>query len=146
MKQIDYKEKKFDTISYTDREKVIKEYNFKDKNLISNIAYSKDKKILFVSYTNNNLKIYDNTSKKLLNTVEIKGYVDTYLGKTKNNEYIIKGLYGGYILNKDFELIAYVPYLYDYNDDKLILKNDKFYSINIYTVDELIKTAEKKIK
>lgn len=146
MKQIDYKEKKFDTISYNDREKVIKEYNFKDKNLISNIAYSKDKKILFVSYTNNNLKIYDNNSKKLLNTVEIKGYVDTYLGKTKNNEHIIKGLSGGYILNKDFELIAYVPYLYDYNDDKLILKNNKFYSINIYTVDELIKTAEKKIK
>ena len=147
IKEIKYKEKEFKKINYKEKNKIIDRYKFKKKSLISELAYSSDKKILFVSYTNNDLEIYNNDNKKLINTVKLRNNVDTYLGKTDNNEYIITGSSGGYILNKKFELIAYIPNLYDYNKGKLIIKSDnKFYQTKIFNYKELIKLAKDKLK
>ena len=147
IKSIKYKEKKFDTIDYSKKKKIIEEYNFKRKNLVSDMVYSKDKKLLFVSYTNNDLEIYNNDTKKIINTIKLKNSVDKYLGKTSKNEYIISGTTGGYILNNKYELIAYIPNLYDYNDNKLIIKNDnKYYSTKIFNYNELLKLAKNKLQ
>ena len=149
IKEIKYEDKSFDNLNIKEKELIIEEYNFKKKNLIINMFFSNDKKLLFVIYTDNYLEVYDNESKKLLNSVEASKYIryiDTYIGKTDNNEYLIKGNSGGYILNKDFELIAYVPSLYDYNNGNLIIKKElKFYEVNLYNANELIKKAEEKI-
>ena len=143
IKEIEYEEKNFEAINSSDKKKIIEEYGFKKKNLISSIFYSDDKKLLFVSYTDNSLEIYNNDTKKLISTTEITIKIDTYLGKTEENEHIIKGTKGGYILNKKYELIAYVPKLYDYNDGKLILKDDsKYYEVKIYKPNELINKAK----
>ena len=147
IKEIKYKEKEFKKINYKEKNKIIDRYKFNKKSLISELSYSSDKKILFVSYTNNDLEVYNNDNKKLINTIKLRNNVDTYLGKTDNNEYIITGSSGGYILNKKFELIAYVPHLYDYNKGKLIIKNDnKFYQTKIFNYKELIKLAKDKLK
>jgi len=147
IKSIKYKEKKFDTIDYSKKKKIIEEYNFKRKNLVSDMVYSKDKKLLFVSYTNNDLEIYNNDTKKIINTIKLNNSVDKYLGKTSKNEYIISGTTGGYILNNKYELIAYIPNLYDYNDNKLIIKNDnKYYSTKIFNYNELLKLAKNKLQ
>ena len=149
IQEIEYEEKTYDylnNLTSSEKKSIIEEYNFKKRNLISNIFYSNDKKLLFVSYTDNTLEIYNNESKKILNTVEHIKKIDTYIGETENNEYLIKGTGGGYILNKDFELIAYVPKLYDYNNHKLILKSDsKYYEVKIYKEKELINIAKDKV-
>ena len=146
--KIDYKEKTFDNkLNNEEKESIIDEYNFERKNLVDNIFYSNDdsnsRKLLFVSYTDKTLSIYNNETKELLNTIQLKNNVDTYLGKTKNEEYIIKGVGGGFIFNKDFELIAYVPRLYDYNNEKLIIRSEEnYYEVKIYTKEELILKAD----
>lgn len=147
IKEIEYEEKKLDygITSYSEKKSIIEEYNFKKKDLISSMFYSNDEKLIFVSFLDKTLDIYNNESKELLNTVEVKESMDTYIGKTENNEYIIGG-HGGYILNKDFEIIAYVPNLYDYNNGKLILStNSKYYEVKIYNEKELIDKAKDKI-
>jgi len=143
MKEIKYEGKnKISKTNTRDKEAIIEEYNFKKKNFIEQLTYSDDKSLLFVSYKNNTLEIYDNETKKLINTMEGLKYIDEYLGKY-NNTHIIKGTGKGYILDKNLELIAYVPKLYDYNNNKLILKsNEKYYEIKPYNEKELIEKAK----
>lgn len=149
IKEIQYEEKEFNKLTFSEQKKIIEKYNFKKKNLISEVFYSNDNKLLFVTYLDCILEIYDNDSKELLNSIKGTSHIASlnyYIGKTKNNEYIISGYGGGYILNKDFELIAYVPKLYDYKDGKLILKTDlKYYEVKMYTEEELINIAKNKI-
>ena len=142
IKEVEYEEREFYTINSKDKESIVKEYNFEKKNLITGMVYSDDKTLLFVNYSDNTLEIY-NSDKKLLNSVEGVKNIEAYVGKTDRNEHIIRSYNNGYILNKDFELIAYVPRLYDYSNDKLILKQDtKFYSVKIYNEKDLINKAK----
>ena len=142
IKEIEYEEKKNNSLSYSEKNTIIEEYNFENKNLIYNIFYSDDKNLLFVTYTDDTLEIYNNQNKKMINKVEANRYINTYICKTENNEYLIKGFVNGYVLNKNFELIAYVPRLYDYNNGKFILKTDsKYYEVKKYTQEELIQKA-----
>ena len=146
IKKIDYKERTFNSLNSSEKKSIIEEYKFKKKNLITNIVSSLEEKLLFVSYTDNTLEIYDN-NKKLLNTVDGIKNIEAYIGKTSNNEYLIREYTRGYILNKNFELIGYVPWLYDYHDNKMILKADTdFYEIKIYNDKELINIAKNKLK
>ena len=149
IKPISYQEKEFDTIEYADEEPIIQKYQFKKKNLIYHMFYSNDKKLLFVTYSDNTLEIYNNETKELLKSIVAKNsiqYLNKYIGKTQNDEYIIGGLTSGYILNKDFEIMAYVPNLYDYHNGKLILKSEsQFYEVNLYSETELIQKAKKKL-
>lgn len=146
IKEIDYTSRKFSTLLPSDFEPIIAEYNFSKKNLISDMFYSDDNKLLFVCYTDTTMEIYNNDTKKLINTVNnIKG-VNLFVGKTAD-KYILKGSRSGYILNKKFEVIAIVPRLEDFKDGKLILKSDKkYYEVKIYNEDELINKAKEKIK
>ena len=146
IKEIEYEEKKFDTLKYSEKDTIIEEYNFTKKNLIYSIFYSNDKKLLFVNYTDKTLEIYNNETKQLLNTIKLNVNVDTYISETENKEHLIKGTGRGYILNKDFEPIAFVPDLCDYNNGKLILqKTSKYYEVKIYTEKELINLAKDKL-
>ena len=148
IKEIDYEEKKLDTEDYYKtikvKEDIIKSNKFTREDLISNAFYSNDKKYMFISYSDNTLEIYDVENYKLLNKIDADRSIDTYLGKTNNNEYIISSSKCGYILNKDFDKIAYIPDIYDYKNNKLILKtNSKFYEVKIYSEKELIDKAKK---
>ena len=116
IKEIEYEEKEYDYQNGLDEKKIIEEYNFKRKDRITDLCYSDDKKLLFVGYYDNTVEIYNNESKQLLTTIKGFRYIDKYLGKTENNEHIVIGNNGGYILNEHYELIANVPHLYDYNN------------------------------
>ena len=151
MKEIEYKE---DTYNYNRMENnnldsqeiktIDKDYNFKDKDLISAAFYSHDKSLLFISYKYKTMEIYDNKNKKLIKTIRnIKDIQNVYIGKTKEGQYIIRGNSNGYILNKDFDLIAYVSNLVDYKDNKLIIKDwDKYYAVKVYTEKEIIEKGK----
>ena len=144
-KKTEYKEKEFKTISYSEENKIKEKFKFEKEDLINKFIYSKDKKILFVIYKHGLLEVYDTKTKEKLNTKDynINKDTDIFVAKTKDNEYIIKNNGGGYILDKDFNLIAYVPNLYDYKDGYLIINDSKeYYKIPKYSKDDIIKKAK----
>lgn len=141
IKKIEYQEKKFNKLSTSTVKDLAEEYNYKKKNIVSNGFYSDDSSILFITYTDSMLEVYNTETKELLKEVKIPknaSYLSTFVGKTDNNQYIIKGI-GGYILNEDFDLVAYIPSLYDYSDGKIImLYGTDFYEVKIYNDKEII--------
>ena len=157
LKKTIYIDKKYSQISYDEEKKIKEEYHFTKLNLISNLFYSTDKKLLFVTYEDNDLEIYDTNKKELLKSVLIPNditYLDMYyVSETDNNGHIIKGsdLIGvgncGYILDEDLEIIAYVPDLVDYRDGKLIIKRSKqYYELKPYSEDEIINKGKEYLK
>ena len=155
IKSIDYNEdestyKKNDTnyLIYSKLDPIKEEYNFEHKDLITTIFYTDDKKIMFVSYKYKTLEIYNNETKELIKTIEkIKEEPNSFICKTEDNEYIIKGVEGGFILNKDFDPIAYVPGLENYKDGKLILMDwNEYFEVKKYSAKELIEKAREYLK
>ncbi len=104
----------------------------------SNDAYKKY--FIGKSYLNMLAKVDDDKTKKVLNEVKLQNEEPTsYLCKTENGEHII----GHYILNKDFEPIAYIPSLENYKNGKLILQDwTDYYEVPMYTEKEIIKKAK----
>ena len=143
IKKIEYKTE-YKSSDRVDKEEIIKEYKFKYKNLINKMFYSDDKKLLFVTYDNQTMEVYDTKKKKLLNTVDIpRRLPDRYICKTDDGEYLV----GEYILNKNFEVIAYIPLLESYKDGKIIIGAlDEYYEVKKYSEKEIIKKAEKYLK
>ena len=80
---------------------------------------------------------------KFISEFELNGYL-TYI--TELNEYIIaqntqaNGGNGGYILNKKWEKLAYLPYLCDISQDSLVFDypDGSIRIIKIYSLDELL--------
>ncbi len=146
LKDSDYEEKEHQTLTYNESEQLINEYNPKKKSLLNKAFYSDDKSLVFFPYYDNKLEIYNTQTKQLIKEIEIPKncrWLDTYLGKTPNGEHLISTGLSGYILNKDFDLIASVPNLCDYENEKLILKNEfsnehKYSEIKIYSEKEII--------
>ena len=148
IQETEYEEKEFNKIDNDEKDSIIEEYNFENKDLISKLFYSEDKQLLFVTYKYGALEIYNNKTKKLLKTIEnISKEVDTYVCKTEDGEHIIKSSSAGYILNKDFELITYVPALYDYYNGIIILKDGKkYYEVKKYSEKEIINKGNEYLK
>ncbi len=137
-KEISYKKIEEESLKSKEKEQIIKEYQLEKENLISNIVYSKDKENIYVSYITNKLDIYNTKNKKKIKTIEGINYIERYVGKTKKQEHLIIGNKDGYLLNKNYEIIARIPKLYDYKDGKIILKeSDTYYEIKLYTLKEL---------
>jgi WD40 repeat protein len=153
-KEIEYKEEllKYEKKDYNDIststkiEKEIKGYDIMNKDLISCVFYSKDKKLFFISYSNNKeLEIYNTKTKKLLKRIKIETELPTsYMSKTKDGKIIIKGAGTGYILNKELDVIARIPGLQDYKNNKLIINAwFKNYEVKMYSEKEVIAKAKK---
>ena len=150
IKETEYKEKKFKELEKKEKEQIIEEYNFKLKNLIYTMFYSNDKKELFVVYLGKSMEIYDTKTKKLLKKIDVldKESPNYYIAKTKEGEHIIGKLGSGYVLNKNYEITAYIPSLYDYRNGKFILTPDlkKYYEVKKYSEKELLKIAKERLK
>lgn len=147
-KEIKYEEKKFDELDYSNSKKIKNKYEFKNKDLISHMFYSKDKKLLFVVYKHNVLEVYNSKTKEMLKRVEnFSKDMKNFVCQTEDNEYIIKSVGSGYILNKDFDIIASVAHLYDYKDGKIIIKDGKhYYKVKKYSEKEIINKGKEFLK
>ena len=136
-----------DSIPITDYDKVKEEYNMKNKSLVNKIFYSKKKELLFVNYTNEDLVIYNAKDKKIINKIEKLGTVNHYFGKDKYNRIYIGDISNSYILDKDYNKVGHIKGLAKLEKDKvIIMNNDKYYSIKIYNLDEILEEAEKYLK
>ena len=143
--QLDYP--KDDSIYTSEKETIIEEYNIKNKNLIKNIFYDNDKELVFVNYTNKDIAIYRVSDKKLLNVLSNVGTVNHYFGKDKDGRIYIGDLSNSYILDKNYNKVGRIKSLRKLEEDRVIVSNDdKFYSIKIYSLNEMLKEAEEYLK
>lgn len=135
------------SVKYTDYDKLKDTYDMKNKSLIDKMLYSKDKELLFVNYTNNDLVIYNVKTKKLLNTITNLGKVDTYYGKDKNNRIYVGDTTNSYILDKNYNKVGHIKGLRKLDNDRVIISNNgKYYSVKIYNLNELLKEAKDYLK
>lgn len=138
-----------DGIKLSEYDKIKKDYNLENKNLVSKILYSKDKDVLFVSYTDKSLAIYSTKDKKLLNTIKDLGTVNHYFGKDKYGRMYVGDVSHSYIINDKYEKVGHIKGLakLDSKNNKVIVKdNSKYYSLPIYTLKELLNEAKEYLK
>ena len=135
------------SVKYTDYDKLKDTYNMKNKSLVNKMLYDTKKEILFVNYTNNDLAVYDVKTKKLLNTITNLGTIDTYYGKDKDNRVYVGDVSNSYILDKNYNKVGHIKGLRKLDNDKVIISNNgKFYSVKIYTLNELLSEAKAYLK
>lgn len=133
------------SISISDYDKIKEEYDVPNKNLVNKMFYDTDKKLLFVNYKNEDLVIYSVSDKQELKILNKLGKVDTYLGKDKNERIYIGDISNSYILDKNYDKVGHVKGLRKLEKDKLIISDgdSNYYSLKIYTLDELKEEASK---
>ena len=132
-----------DTISVLDVDKLKDEYGVKNRNLVDRMMYDTNKELLFVNYKNNDIAIYNVNDKKLIKTLTNVGKINHYFGKDKYGRTYIGDVSDSYILDKDYNKVGHIKNLAKLEDDRVIVRNDKkYYSIKIYTLDDLKKEAE----
>ena len=136
-----------DSIKVSDYEKVEEEYNIKNKSLVDKIFYDTKKEVLFVNYKNNDIVIYNVKDKKEIKTLENVGKVYHYFGKDKYGRTYIGDTSNSYILDKNYNKVGHIPELAKLDSDKVIVAKDKmYYSIKIYTLDDMLKEAKEILK
>ena len=138
---------KDDSIMKDDEKVLKKKFNIKNKNLVSRMFYSTKKDLLFVAYTDDSFAIYDTKEKKLINTINDINDSSHYYGKDKYGRIYIGNMSDAYIIDKDYNKVGHIQGLYEVNKDKVIVThNSKYYSLPIYTLDDLLKLAKDYLK
>ena len=138
---------KTNSVKLTDYDEIKEKYNIKNKNLVDKMFYDTKKELLFVNYTNKDIAIYNVKTKKLLNTLNNVGKVDTYYGKDKYSRIYIGDISNSYILDKNYNKVGHIKSLISVDKDKVIIKNsDNYYKIKIYTLDDILKEAKEYLK
>ena len=125
-------------------EKIEKEYQINNINLVERYFYSTKKDLLFINYTNGDLAIYNAKDKTLLKSLDNVGNVYHYFGKDKYNRMYIGDITDSYILDEDYNKVGHLKRLYKVDKDKLtVLYNSKYKILKIYTLDDLLNEAKK---
>ena len=138
---------KDDSIPLSGYDKVKEEYSIKNKSLVEKIFYSDKKELLFVNFINKDLAIYSVKNKKLLNKIDKLGKVSHYFGKDKYGRIYVGDVSDSYILDKDYEMVGHIKSLRKLEKNKVIISNNnKFYSIKIYNLNEILEEAKNYLK
>ena len=136
---------KDESINLSDYDKVKEEYNIKKKNLVKKIIYADNKKLLIISYSDKTASIYDVKTKKFMNMIDNVDVLEHYFGKDKNDRIYLGNTSNSYILDKDYNKVAYIKGLakLDKKNNRVIIsKSGKYYSLPIYSYEDLIKEAK----
>jgi len=132
-----------ESISPSEVDKAKEEYKLKNKSLVDSIIYDTKKEFLFVNYTNGDIAIYNVKSKELLKTIKNVGRINHYFGKDKYGRIYLGTMSEAFILSDKYELVGHINSLCKLENDKVIVEaNSKYYSINIYTLNDLLKEAK----
>ena len=135
-----------DSISSSECDAINIKYNINNKNLVANMLYDDKKELLFVNYKNGDITIYDTKNKKVLKELKEVGKTNHYFGKDKYGRIYIGDLSDAYIIDKNYNLVGHISSLAKLEKDSVIIynsNNGKYYSVKIYTLDELKKEAKK---
>lgn len=138
---------KDDSIPISEYDKVKEKYKVKNRSLVTKIFYDKDKKVLFINYTNGDITIYDVKTKELLKELKNIGKVNHYFGKDKYDRIYIGDSGDSYILDENYNKAGHIKGLCKLEKNRVIITSDeKYYSIKIYTLKEMLDEANKYLK
>lgn len=131
----------------TDYVQAASDMGLEKATLVSYILYSDDGKVMFVSYSDSTVEVYNADTMDLLEAFDCSdAYVDQYLGADEEGNMYIAGDSEGFCLDSNYQLIAVIDQLVYMDRDKNILvldgMNDGLYQVPIYTTEALIKMAE----
>ena len=118
--------------------------------MVSNMFYFEDNTKIVVSYMNSVAKIYDVETMQVLETIDIgSDIIYECYGKDSYGNTYINGMSCGYSLDENYRLIARIPSLLKLNrENNTLIIGELFedaYEYPIYTTEELLEKAEKKI-
>lgn len=118
--------------------------------LVTNILYSEDGSVIFVSYSDAVLEIYHAGDMTLLETInDLKCDMTQYLGTDKEGNIYIAGLSCGYCLDSGCQLTAKIEHLLmvDSENNQLIVGSDDAMSvIPIYTMEQLLERIPEELR
>lgn len=131
-------------------DKTAETLNPEKANLVDTVLYSDDQKVVFISYTDKTVEIYNRINKNLLATLtDVEDAVNVYYGvDDKGNTYIGSYSYG-YILDKEYNIIARPEMLrgVDFDASLLIVEvGDEYGCFPIYTLDQVISRGKVELK
>ncbi len=134
-------------LRYTEAVDLAREKGFVKAELARCIFYDTDKSKLFVYYTDNTLEIYNTSDMSLLCSLSgLTGEVQQYLGTDEQGNLYIAGSSYGYMISSDYELLGMIEGLVMVDREKncLVINHtyQTFYTVPIYTVEELLAMAE----
>ena len=136
-----------DSVTISDLVEIKKQYSFKNINLVERCIYNNDKSLMFVNYNNGDLAIYNTKDKSLIKYLDNVGNINHYFGKDKYNRIYIGDISNSYILDSNYNKVGHIEGLAKLEKDKVIIThNSKYYSIKIYTLDDLLKEAKDYLK
>ncbi|MBQ8318724.1 MAG: toll/interleukin-1 receptor domain-containing protein [Lachnospiraceae bacterium] len=119
-------------------------------NLVNTVLYSDDKKVVFISYTDKTVEIYNRINKTLLATmVGVEDELDVYYGVDDKGYTYVGGYSHGYILDKEYNVIARPEMLrgVDFDAKLLIVEvGNQYGSIPIYSLEQVISRGEVVLK
>ncbi|MCM1172335.1 MAG: toll/interleukin-1 receptor domain-containing protein [Clostridium sp.] len=132
----------WDSVSERDFKAEAEELGLEKASLVTYILYSADASIIFVSYKDASLELYDASSMQLLETInEIQGDARYYLGEDNEGNKYISGAYCGYCFDADYNITARIQNLLavDKENNRLIVGSyDEPYQIPVYSTQELL--------
>ena len=136
---------KDDGIKIDEYEKIKKDFNIKNKNLVKKIMYADNKNVLVVSYNDKQASFYNVKDKKYLNTIKDVDEINHDFGKDKEGRLYLGGTSNAYIIDKDFNKVGHIESMahLDQKNNKVVISNSgKYYELPIYSLDELLKEAK----
>lgn len=131
--------------------KKAKELGIEKSLVVNSLFYNEDESVIFVSYIDSSIEIYNAKNMELIESVKDAYYVDRVVGRDKEKNIYIAGEMHGFCFDKDYKLIARIPYLIDIKEDAVIIgfqyeDESNLYTIPIYSMDKLIDIAKKRLE
>lgn len=133
----------------------LKKIGVMNPELVQNILYIDDNTAI-VSYLGSKIDIYDLVNKNVINTInDIRSTPVKYYGNDEDGNIYIAGISHGYIIDKDYNLVAEIEEMKyaDVDNKYLIVRDDEgeLWQLPIYSYEDLIakakaEVAEKNIK
>lgn len=124
----------------------VRELGLEKAELTRRLFFNEDKSLMGVYYADNALEIYSCQDNKLLSSIENVGdEVIAFYGTDSQGNTYVAGYSVGYILNSDYELIGEVAGfagLCEDGENIILADYDIYYTVPIYTVEELLAIAE----
>lgn len=123
-----------------------RELGLEKAELTRRLFFNEDNSLMGVYYADSTLEIYSTQDNALINSIENVGdEVSAFYGTDCHGNTYVAGYSVGYMLSPEYELIGEIAGfegLYD-GGEKLILSDyDDYYTVPIYTVEELLAIAQ----
>ncbi len=117
--------------------------------LVTHILYSDDKSVVFVSYSDMTMEIYQAADMQLLAEIsDMECEITEYLGTDNEGNIYVSGGTAGYCLDNNYNMTAKIEYLVAVNKEKnrlVVGTTEEFYQMPIYTTDELLQMDIKNV-